>query len=191
MSDVAPSAQDFLDAFEYARAKEILVFPNSSNSILTSMHAGSLYKNGRVTVLNSRSVEECYVSLGLIEFEEGAHKAVDTVNEVISNLCQVFIYHSFKDIQYGKRQVKSNEFFSLYDKNILETGDSVKEVALKTIEQVVQQKERNILTLFYGSEMSEEFMETLAQTIGERYPLLEISLVPTKETTCDIVLAFE
>ena len=155
------------------------------------MHAGSLYKNGRVTVLNSRSVEECYVSLGLIEFEDGAHKAVDTVNEVISNLCQVFIYHSFKDIQYGKRQVKSNEFFSLYDKNILETGDSVKEVALKTIEQVVQQKERNILTLFYGSEMSEEFMETLAQTIGERYPLLEISLVPTKETTCDIVLAFE
>ena len=191
MSDVAPSAQDFLDAFEYAKAKEILVFPNSSNSILTSMHAGSLYKNGRVTVLNSRSVEECYVSLGLIEFEDGAHKAVDVVNEAISNLCQVFIYHSLKDIQYGKRQVKSNEFFSLYDKNILETGDSVEAVALKTIERVVKQKESNVLTIFYGSEMAEQFMETLAQTIGEQYPLLEISLVPTKETACDIVLAFE
>jgi hypothetical protein len=39
--------------------------------------------------------------------------------------------------------------------------------------------------------MAEQFMETLAQTIGEQYPLLEISLVPTKETACDIVLAFE
>jgi hypothetical protein len=34
------------------------------------MHAGSLYKKARVTVLNSRSVQDCYLSLGLIDFED-------------------------------------------------------------------------------------------------------------------------
>ena len=69
-SEVAPSAQEFIDAFAHANSKRILVFPNSSNSILTSMKAGSLYKKANVTVLNCRSIVECYASLLMIDFDD-------------------------------------------------------------------------------------------------------------------------
>ena len=42
MSEIAPSAQEFLDAFALTKAKKILVFPNSANSILTCMQASCL-----------------------------------------------------------------------------------------------------------------------------------------------------
>ena len=191
MSEIAPSAQDFIDAFECTNAKEILVFPNSSNSILTSMHAGSLYKKARVTVLNSRSIQECYLSLGLIDFEEGIDQAVDTINEALSNLYQVAIYQALKDIKYGAQKVSKNEFFSLSNKKILANGSALEGVVLDTIGGVLETKDCSVLTLFYGAEVAEEFIEALEETIREKYSLLEITAVATKETICDIVLAFE
>ncbi len=191
LSDIAPSAQDFIDAFDHTGAKEILVFPNSSNTILTSMHAGSLYKEARVTVLNCRSVEECYLSLRLIDFDEGVAKAVDVVNDTLRSLYQVTIYHALKDISYGESKVSRGEFFSLCDKEIVKTGSSVKDVALKTVGKVLSQKDCSLLTLFYGAEMAPEFVQMLATEIGKEYKQLEVVSVPTQQTMCDVVLAFE
>ena len=191
LSDIAPSAQDFIDAFEYTKSKKILVFPNSPNSILTSVHAGSLYKKARVSVLNSRSVEECYLSLGLIDFEEDVNTAADTVHAAISNLYQACIYRATKDVQFGDKKVAKNEFFSLLDKRILQTGASMESVVLKTTEMVLREKDASLLTVFYGAEMAEEFVEMLAEKLEKANPLLEITVVPTHEKACDIVLAFE
>ena len=191
MSEIAPSAQEFIDAFQCTNAKEILVFPNSSNSILTAMHAGSLYQKSRVMVLNSRSVEECYLTLGLIEFEDGIYTAIDTLNAAISNLHKVFIYHADRDIQYGKHQVSKNDFFALSDKTILETGESVADVTVKTIEKVLQKTECSILTIFYGIEIAEEFIEALAESLRKRYSDLEIGVVATHETVSNLALVFE
>ena len=191
LSEIAPSAQDFLDAFHYAKSDKILVFPNSSNSILTSMQAASLYKKARACVLNSRSVEECYLSLGLIDFEEGIQAAVDIVNETIGNLYQACIYQAVKDVQYNNQRVNRGDFFSLCGKQILETGESVEAVVMKTVQTVLREKDSCVLTLFYGAEMSEEFIDILVGKLQDKYPLLEITSVPTRENICDIVLAFE
>ncbi|MBR2336611.1 MAG: DAK2 domain-containing protein [Clostridia bacterium] len=190
MSGISPSAQDFLDAFSYTKAKEILVFPNSSNSILTCMQASCLYKKARVTVLNSRSVEECYVSLGLIDFEDSIENAVDVVNEAIANLYRVGIYHSAKDLKYGRYSVKKNDFFALANKRILSVGKSVEEVTISTVSRILDAKDFCVLTIFYGSEMAEEFIEMLSEKIKERCDGIEITLV-AKQLADDMVLVFE
>lgn len=190
MSDIAPSAQDFLDAFSHTKAKKILVFPNSSNSILTCMQASCLYKKARVTVLNSRFIEECYASLGLIDFEDKIETAVSTVNEAISNLYRVGIYHSIKDMQFGKQKIGKRDFFSLADKKILSVAKSVEEVTITTVDKILKAKDFSVLTIFYGSQMAEEFMQMLSDKIKDSYGDLEIMLV-AKYDTDDIVLVFE
>ena len=190
MSEIAPSAQEFLDAFALTRAKKILVFPNSANSILTCMQASCLYKKARVTVLNSRFIEECYASLGLIDFEGEIESAVSTVNEAISNLYRVGVYHSVKDMQYGRQKICKHDFFSLADKKILSVAKSVEEATLTTVQKILNAKDFSVLTIFYGSQMAEEFIEMLKGKIKERYGDLEIMLV-AKYDTDDIVLVFE
>ena len=126
-----------------------------------------------------------------LPFEEGLANAVDVVNDTLRSLYQVSIYHALKDITYGEKQVKRGEFFSLCDKEIVQTGSSVKDVALKSVGTVLSQKDCSLLTLFYGAEMAPEFVERLAETIKKNYAELEVVPVPTQETMCDIVLAFE
>ncbi|MBR2974264.1 MAG: hypothetical protein IKC47_00775 [Clostridia bacterium] len=190
-SEIAPSAQDFIDAFDYTGAKQILVFPNSSNSVLTSVHAGNLYKKGDVTVLNCRSVEECCLSLRLIDFDDGLDRAVKVINKTLAALYKATIYHATKDIYYGKQRVDCNQFFALCDNEIVASGDSVMQVAQRTVAKVLAERDCSVLTIFYGAEMAEEFVKMLADNLQKDYGDLEIACLATEETLCDVVLAFE
>ena len=143
-SDIAPSSQDFIDAFNHIKAKKILVFPNSSNSILASMKAGSMYKKAKVTVLNCRSVVECYASLLMIDFEDSIDNAIQVVNDTISKIYQLTIYQANKDFKYGKKHVKENEFFALSNQKILNIASSLDNVTIDTIKDILPSERLDI-----------------------------------------------
>ena len=106
LSEEAPSSNDFLEAFDRVEAEKILVFPNSSNSILSAMQAGSMYKRAKVRVLNCRSVPECYVSLPVIDFTDpDIHAAAGAVHDTLSHLRKVSVAHASKSVRYGERSI--------------------------------------------------------------------------------------
>ena len=166
MSDIAPSSRDFLDCFEQVRDKKnILVFPNSSNSILTSMQAGTMYRDAVVTVINCRSAAECYSALAMMDFEADTSTAIATAKEVISGLTELSLYVASKDVTFGSKRVSKNEFFSLRDKSILSTGSTLEEVTLSALGQILGEGEYAVVNLFYGADMAEEYVEKLKSAI--------------------------
>ncbi len=191
LSEIAPSAQEFVDAFKLTRAKKILVFPNSSNSILTSMQAGSIYKNASVTVLNCRSLAECYATLSMIDFEGSVDEAVAVANNTISNIYQISVHRAVKDAKYGSRAIAKNDFFALSDKNILDVGDTLENVTVNTVKRVLKGRECDVITLFYGKDIADEFIEHLVSRIEELSEYVEVATVSTSETLYDITVTFE
>ena len=191
-SEEVPSSNDFLGAFEQVQTKNILVFPNSSNSILSAMQAGSLYKKARVTVLNCRSIAQCYSALAMVDYEdEDINAVVNTVNDTIGNLCEVSVVHATKNIQYGNRTVVKNDYFALYGDEILITADKLEKAVLLTLKEILSQKDCNVVNLFYGQKVSEEQAEALAGEIEQIAPELEVCIIPTQNTVYDTVLSFE
>ena len=154
-SEIAPSSQDFIDAFDCIKAKRILVFPNSSNSILTSMKAGSMYKKAKVTVLNCRSVVECYASLLMIDFDDTIDNAITSVNDTISRLYQLSIYQANKDFKFGKKIVKENEFFALSNHKILNVSHTLENVTLDTVKDILTNNNYSVITLYYCINLTE------------------------------------
>ena len=191
LSDIAPSAQDFMDAFRLTEAKDILVFPNSANSILTSMQAGSLYKGARVTVLNSRSVPDCYTILPLLDIERTADAAVRRANAALSSRYRLSVYHATKDVQVGERKIRKNDFFSLADERILAVRESLEAVTLRSVEATMSKKEYGFITLFYGKYISAEYMEHLLDRLSKINYDVELAAVSTMETAYDITILFE
>ncbi|MBE6596704.1 MAG: DAK2 domain-containing protein [Ruminococcaceae bacterium] len=191
MSDIAPSSQDFMDAFKLTKAKKILVFPNSSNSILTSMQAGSLYKNAGVTVLNCRSLAECYATLSVMDFGRDIEEAVSLANDTISNIRQVSIHRAVKESTFGSRHIAKNDFFSLSEKKVLEVGDTLENVTVSTVKSVLRGRECGVITIFYGKDIADEYIASISDKIGDLDELIEIAAVSTAETAYDITLIFE
>lgn len=191
MSEVAPSSQDFIDAFDHTGASQILVFPNSSNSILTCMQADSLYKKAKVAVLNSRSLASCYASLAILDLEGSLEEAVEAANDTISNMYQLSVYRAAKDIKFGSKRVAKNAFFALANNQILHTADTLEDVALHVIAQTLDRKEYGVVTLFYGSDVAQEYIEYLTDRINELELEVEVATVATGETMCELTLTFE
>lgn len=190
-SDIAPSSQDFIDAFNHVKAKKILVFPNSSNSILTSMKAGSMYKKAKVTVLNCRSIVECYASLLMIDFEDSIDNAIQVVNDTISKIYQLTIYQANKDFKYGKKHIKENEFFALSNQKILNVASSLDNVTIDTVKYILENNNYNVITLYYGSNVTEEYIEYITDLIMKLNLDVEVASVNTGESVYCLTITFE
>ena len=190
-SEIAPSSQDFIDAFECVKAKRILVFPNSSNSILTSMKAGSMYKKSKVTVLNCRSVVECYASLLMIDFDDTIDNAITSVHDTISRLYQLSIYQANKDFKFGKKMVKENEFFALSNNKIINVSSTLDNITIDTVKDILSNNNYSVITLYYGNEITEEYINYILDLIIKLNLDVEVATVCTNELLYCLTITFE
>jgi DAK2 domain fusion protein YloV len=192
LSEEAPSSKDFLEAFDQVAAERILVFPNSSNSILSAMQAGSMYKRAKVRVLNCRSVPECYVSLPVIDFcDPDIHATAGAVHDTISHLRKVSVAHASKSVRYGDRSIVKNDYFALEGDEVLTVESSFADVARYTLDKLIAETEGDVLTLFYGKNRTAQEMEALIASVMELAPDIEVCVISTLDPIYDLVVIFE
>lgn len=192
VTDKNPSSQDYIEAFDAVDKSEILVFPNSSNSILAAMQATSLYKGKKITVLNCRSIAECYASLAIIDFGETDIKfIVDRINETIHNVYTVSIARSIKTMTYGNRKIEEGDVLAMHGNDLLVAGKSFANVVCGAVDKVMLEDEKNVLTIFYSKNASDEQLDSIVERIGKAYLYLEIYTVPTEDKVFDLLISFE
>ena len=191
-SEDAPSSREFLEAYALADAEKILVFPNSANSILSAAQAASLYQNGHVTVLNCRSIPECYASLALLDFDNGDTDAVaEEVHETVEALLEVPVVRADRDVRFGDRQVAKDDYFALFEDEILLSDPTLAGAVLATADTLLHRRECGVVTLFFGKNVTEEDAESLARAIEDAHGDVEVCLLATEDPVYDAVLSFE
>lgn len=182
LSDIAPSSQDFIDAFSLCKKKSIIVFPNSSNSILTAMRAATMYDGADVHVVNCKSVVECYAALAIMDFEGDVASAVASSKDTISAAYEFSLYVASKDVKFGSKRIAENDYFSLSNNSILEVGKTLEDVAVATAKRVLETGEYSVLTIFYRDEFADEYIEYIIDRINELDLDAEVATVKIGET---------
>ena len=186
------STKEYLDAFEMTKKENILVFPNGSDAILSAMQAKKLFENGNVTVLNSRSVAECYAALPAIDFEEtDTEKVVDQISEIISHLYVVSVAKRKTPICYKNETICRDEYYSFSGKELLVIGKTIEETTLETIIRTVKKQDYEIITIFHKRVIPSEQIESLVDAVMRHGIYAEIFTVPTDSLPCELSIAFE
>ena len=192
LSEEAPSSKDFMEAFDQVTAEKILVFPNSSNSILSAMQAGSMYKRAKVRVLNCRSVPECYVSLPVIDFTDpDIHAMAGAGHDTIIHLRKVSVAHASKSVRYGERSIVKNDYFALEGDEVLTVENNFSDVARYTLRKLVAEFEGDVMTLFYGKNRTPEEMDALTALVEELDGDIEVCVISTLDPIYDLTVIFE
>jgi len=192
LSELTPSSQDFLDAFAMLATKEVVVFPNSANSILAAVQAGGLCKGKTIHVINSRSAADCYGALSVMDFESEVDDVVDASSAAINAAYKAFCYHSVKDIRFGDVAVRKNDFFSLEGgQKILCVDETLDKVVLRTVKRTVEKKNSSLVTIFYADGIAEEYVNYLCERIDGLGLDVELAAVCTMESAYSLALSFE
>ena len=186
------STKDYLDAFEKTETDNIFVFPNSSDAILSAMQAKKLYQKAKVTVLNSRTIAECYSALPAINYEDtNIERVADDITEIINNLYVVSVSKRSNSIKYGNRNIYQNEYYSFSGKELIVINKSLKRTAVDTIKRIVESKEKEIVTIFYRSSVSKEKIEEIVKMANDEGILAEFYTVLTENLPSELTISFE
>lgn len=185
------SIKDYIDAFENVNTDEIIVFPNSSDSVLAAQQAKNIYEKANIHIINSRSIAECYASLPIIDFEEdNVQNVLDSINETIDNLYFVSVIQR-KNRSYAGDSTNHKEFYALSGKEILTVGETLEEAVISAIEITLDKLMKDVITIFHGNNLSKEDIERIISVIEEKGICAEVFTVPIENASCDLTVSFE
>ncbi len=191
-SEDTVTTKDYIDAFENVSTDKILVFPNSSDSILTAIQAKNIYKKAAVTVINSRGIAECYSSLPIIDFDEkNVELVVDEITETINQMYIISVAHRNKSICYAGKNISENEFYAFSGREIITIGRNIDDTVIKTIEKTLKKYNKDIITIFHTENFSQKQIENIIDSIEEHGICVDVFSVSTEKLACDLIISFE
>ena len=187
-----PCVQDFIDAYRAAGNERILVFPNNINYVLTADQARELYGEGEVVVLKSRTVADCYSALAFSDFLcEDFDEVVGNATEVIENIYAVRITTAARDAVYGDVELEEGDVIAINGVSLLGVGDDACSVACDVISRVMDEDERDCITVFHSSDLSCDVMNSIKDFVSANYVYTEINFVSADDGGEELLISFE
>ena len=169
-----PSASDIADAAARVNADNVFVFPNNKNIILAAEQAKSLVENKTLHVIPTKNIPQGFSAA--LAFNPDL-----TVDENKANMIHSLDSVTVGQVTYAVRntklygfELKVGDIMGLDNKKILATGKDVSQVTIELIEKLRSIEE--IITLYYGQDVTREEAEALQAAVAEKYPECDVEL---------------
>ena len=186
-----PSAEDFIKAFEEVNADDIIVLPNNKNILLTAMHASSMWDEGRVHIIPTKTLMQGYAALSMISHDGDVEGAIESANEAIENVIDVEITYAVRDAIVGGTNIKKGEYMAISNSSIKATASTPEEALLTMLEGLDELDEREVISVFVGCDVTEAKRAELTETLTERYPDHEIMFYNGGQAVYSYLIAIE
>lgn len=186
-----PSANDFLEMFDYLNADEILVFPNNGNVIMTAEQAAKLYTKSKVHVLHSKSVVQAYSALKMADFSESVENNIAVMEEQMKSVVALEVSRAIRDTKNNGIVIKENDYIGIEGGKIVAHDRLIMNATKKLLKTVEDMDEKAIITVFYGKDATEKMKVDLKKFLEKTYPMMDIYEVEGGQPVYHFVIAIE
>ena len=126
-----------------------------------------------------------------MDFEGDAASAISSAKDTISAAYEFSLYQANKNVKFGSKRIAERDFFSLSNNSILEIGKTLEDVAVATAKRVLETGEYSVLTIFYGDNLGEEYIEFMVEKINSLGFDAEIATVKIGEDASNLTVLCE
>ena len=169
-----PSASDIADAVQRINADNVFVFPNNKNIILAAEQAKSLVENKTIHVIPTKNIPQGFAAALAFNPDLPVDENKANMIHALDSVTVGQVTYAVRNTKLYGFELKIGDIMGLDNKKILATGKNVSDVTLELIEKLRSDEE--IITLYYGQDVSEEEAELLASEIREKYPDCDVEL---------------
>ena len=170
-----PSTEDMLNAIDQVNADTIFILPNNKNIILAANQARSLVRDKKIVVIPTKTVPQGITAVINYVPDLSVEENEKTMTEEISNVSTGQVTYAVRDTNIDGKEIKQGDFMGIGDKGILSVGSAISEVTLKMIDEMMSD-ERELISIYYGSEIQEVDAESLRAQVESKYPGCDIEL---------------
>ena len=170
-----PSTEDMLKAIERVNAENIFILPNNKNIIMAAQQARDLTEDKNIIVIPSRTVPQGITALVNFMPDLGPEENTRTMTEEMGNVRTAQITYAVRTTNIDGIDIEEGDIMALGDHGMLAVGKSVDGVALDAMKEMLDE-ECELVTIYYGADVSEPEAKVLEEQAQEQYPDKEIEL---------------
>ncbi len=187
-----PSSEDFIQAFKKMDAENIIVFPNNGNIIMAAKQAAEVYKDANVVVIPTHSMAECYSALTMLDYSsDDLDTIVNDFKMVIDNVTSCSITYAIRDSLIDNVSIKKNDFMAFVNGKIVAAHASKVEVFKQMLEKISNMDEKEVITLIYGKDVTDDEKKEVMNYLHQTYPSIEVGEVNGMQDIYSFILSIE
>ncbi len=170
-----PSTEDILNAIERVNADSIFVFPNNKNIILAAEQAAKLTQDKQIFVIPSRSVPEGIHAMFHYEEEIPLKEVMENMINSMKEVKTASVTYAVRDTSLNGKNIKEGDILGMIGEQIAIVSENVQDGTKALIEQILTE-DSDVVSLYFGAEVTEDQAEEILQYIEENYPECEAEI---------------
>lgn len=170
-----PSTEDMLEAIDQVNADTIFILPNNGNIILAANQAKDLIEDKEIIVIPSKNIPQGIAAMiNYIAGKSNEENREVMENEML-NIKSGQVTYAVRDTQMDGKNIKQGDFMGLTDKTIVSVSDNITDAAKELIDSMLD-SDSELVSLYYGAEVTEEEAEQLADAVLEEHDEIDIEV---------------
>ena len=170
-----PSTEDMLSAIDHVNADHIFILPNNKNIIMAANQAATLVEDKDIIVLPTKTIPQGIVAMVNYIPDYSAEENKETMLYEIGNVKTGQVTYAVRDTEIDGKTIKQNDYMGIGDSSILSVGQDLKATTLEMVDAMVDE-DSAIVSIYYGTDATEEAAEEIGTVIEEKYPDVEVEI---------------
>jgi DAK2 domain fusion protein YloV len=184
-----PSTEEILNAFENLPTDKIVILPNNKNVLMTARQALDLTAK-HVAVVPSKSVPQGIAAMLALTPDGDFETSVATMTKALSTVKTGEVTIATRSVEMDGVDVKEGQVIGLLNGRLAVAGDDPESVTLEMLAQAGVE-EAELVTLYYGADLSVMRANQLADKIRERFPKQEVELIEGGQPHYQLIFSVE
>jgi DAK2 domain fusion protein YloV len=184
-----PSVDDLLQAIKQAHARNVILMPNNGNIIMTAQQAAQLSEIP-AQVVPTRTIPQGIAAAIAFNFERDMVGNLEAMKTAARQVVTGEITTATRTVTVNGVSARNGQIIGLIDDKMVLAGDNVADTVMQLLE-VVPADDHELITLYYGNNMSKQEAERIAQLVRERYPSQVVDLYEGQQAHYFFVIGIE
>jgi DAK2 domain fusion protein YloV len=186
-----PSAEDFVNAIKNVPAKNVFIFPNHKNVIMSAELSLQLINtNKNIVIMKTTNIPECITAMIKFDLNKSIEENIKLMQQAINSVKVVEITKAVRNTKINGFEIEEGDFIGISKKEIIACDKDMLKVALACVEKIVDSTTQ-ILSIYYGKGVALEDIEVLVKNIQEIYPKIDIESYESGNEIYQLIIVAE
>ena len=184
-----PSTQDLLQAIEAVTTDKVIILPNNSNIFLAAEQAVGLTQK-QVRVVHTRTIPQGIAALLAFNYQADLNANSEQMESAAGDVQTAEVTRAVRSAQVNGLSITEGQIIGLLNDELVTAGED--EVAVvQDLFSRIHAERYEIVTIYYGQEISLERANQLADAMREHYEGVEIEVLNGGQALYHYIISVE
>jgi DAK2 domain fusion protein YloV len=184
-----PSTEELLEAVNTVTARQVIILPNNSNVILSARQVVNL-TDKEIYIVPTDTLPQGIAALMVFNYESDFAVNCQNMTEAANTTKTAEITTAVRSVQIGGVRVREGDYIGLINGNLTVAGQDM-EIVIRDTLQRMHIDRYEIITLYYGEDITAQQAQETAKLIKAQYSHIEIEVVNGGQSYYAYILSAE